>query len=240
MDVALSTSPALPQLAVLPRAPRNGSPVPWLTSLYHKSQRGDYGNSSYPGNCGGMLIKDLLLYFRPRTVFDPMTGSGTCRDVCDELDILCASKDIRFGFDACDSSHYDPNWCFDFIWLHPPYWRQKVYSRDRRDLSTAPTLSYFLYRYEALIRNCASMLVPGGKLAILMGDYLDRQTRFCPLVFHTQRLCFRAGLRQPCTQIVRFQHGNTSSSKTYKSSFIPGLHDICTIVEKPLLSPTLA
>ena len=72
--------------AVLPAGPKNGSPVPHLTSLYHHTDRGDYGRSSYPGNCGGNLIRDLLKFFQPTEVFDPMTGSGTCRDVCRELD----------------------------------------------------------------------------------------------------------------------------------------------------------
>src|SRR5947209_13632786 len=98
------TSPA--QIAVLPAAPKNGSPVPWLTSLYHKSYAGPYGDRGYPGNCSGELIKDLLRYFQPQRVFDPMTGSGTCWDVCRELQIPCVSKDIRFGFDACDSRNY--------------------------------------------------------------------------------------------------------------------------------------
>ena len=70
-------SPSISAIAVLPTAPRNGSPVPWLTSLYHKAYAGPYGNRSYPGNCSGELIKDLLKYFRPQRVLDPMTGSGT-------------------------------------------------------------------------------------------------------------------------------------------------------------------
>src|SRR5947209_18491107 len=94
-------------IAVLPAAPLNASPVPWLTSLYHKAWRGNYGDSRYPGNCSGELIKDLLRYFKPRSVLDPMTGSGTCRDVCDELNVLCTSKDIRFGFDACDPRSFE-------------------------------------------------------------------------------------------------------------------------------------
>lgn len=222
----------LQSIAVLPRAPVNTSPVPWLTSLYHKPWRGDYGDSSYPGNCSGELIKDLLLYFRPKNVFDPMTGSGTCRDVCDELDVECRSKDIRSGFDACDRSQYDPNWAFDFVWIHPPYWRQKVYSNDRRDLSTAPTLDYFLFRYEKLIQNLAGVLAPGGKLAVLMGDYSDREGGFVPLTYHTKRLAFAVGLRQCCTDIIRFSHGASSGTKVYQSSFIPGLHDTCAVFEK--------
>ncbi len=42
-----------------------------FTSLYHSAEAGDYGDRSYPGNCGGNLIKDLLRYFQPDTVFDP-------------------------------------------------------------------------------------------------------------------------------------------------------------------------
>src|SRR5580693_5312682 len=76
--------PYQPVYAKLPRAPRNGSPVPHLTSLYHFSRAGEYGDRSYPGNCGGNLIKDLIRYFDARSLFDPMTGGGTCRDVCRE------------------------------------------------------------------------------------------------------------------------------------------------------------
>ena len=59
-------------IAVLPEAPRNGSPVPWLTSLYHSRRRGAVRRTArYPGNCGGKLIKDLLRYFQPENVLRP-------------------------------------------------------------------------------------------------------------------------------------------------------------------------
>jgi hypothetical protein len=227
-----------PVYAKLPRAPRNSSPVPSLTSLYHNSRAGDYGDRSYPGNCGGNLIRDLLLYFTPGNVFDPMTGSGTCRDVCRELEIDCWSTDLHEDFDLCNPKHFigetrmfDAG-TFDFIWLHPPYWRQKIYSQDTRDLSCAATLDEFLHRYGQAIAHCVHFLAPGGKLCILMGDYSDREAGFIPLVYHTKRLAFEVGLRQHCTDIVRFSHGATSSKKVYRSSFIPGLHDICAIFEK--------
>lgn len=223
----------LPTIAVLPRAPLNASPVPWLTSLYHKAFRGDYGDARYPGNCSGELIKDLLLYFKPKRVLDPMTGSGTCADVCRELGIECVSLDIREGDDACDYRTYIGGGVFDFIWVHPPYWRMKKYTDYPRDLSNAPTLDDFLERYQEFIGHCSDVLSDKGHLAILMGDYEDRDAGYVPLVYHTQRLCFEAGFKQPCTQIIRFSHGASSSKKVYKSSFIPGLHDVCTIVQKP-------
>jgi len=221
-----------PVYARLPIAPRNASPVPHLTSLYHFHRAGEYGDRKWPGNCGGNLIKDLLNYFKPGLVFDPMTGSGTARDVCQEMGIPCFSFDIHEGFDACDSHEFPKAETFDFIWAHPPYWRQKLYADDPRDLSRSPTLEHFLRRYGQFIRNCANALKPNGKLAILMGDYSDREEGFVPLTFHTKRLAFAAGLEQSCTDIIRFSHGASSSRKVYKSTFIPGLHDTCMIFER--------
>jgi hypothetical protein len=223
--------------AKLPLAPINASPVPHLTSLYHFDDLGTNRDWRYPGNCGGNLIKDLLRFFRVRSVFDPMTGSGTCRDVCKELSIYCWSSDLHEGADACDASQF-PRGCFEFAWIHPPYWRQKLYTHDPRDLSRAPTLDAFLDRYRLLIANCAGSLVPGGKLAILMGDYSDKEHGFVPLTYWTKRLAFESELRQCCTDIVRFSHGASSSKKVYPSSFIPGLHDTVCIFEKTVQSST--
>ena len=235
-----ATTPS-PVYARLPLAPRNGSPVPHLTSLYHFHRAGEYGDRSYPGNCGGRLIRDLLLFFRPQgAVLDPMTGSGTCAEVCRELGIPCLSRDIRQGFDATDPDCFGnlpTGSTFDFVWAHPPYWRQKIYTTHSRDLSAAPSLEAFLEPYAAFIRNCASVLSAGGKFAILMGDYCDREAGFVPLTYLTKQLAFAAGLRQSCTDIIRFSHGASSSRKIYRTSFIPGLHDACMVFEKAPTQP---
>ena len=227
-----------PVFARLPLAPINTSPVPGLTSLYHEDKAGDYGDRGYPGNCGGNLIRDLLLYFRAEKVFDPMTGSGTCRDVCRELGIDCWTGDIHQGFDLCEPQNFSGEHriveaeSFDFVWIHPPYWRQKLYAQDARDLSRTATLEEFLARYALAIQHCYQVLAPGGRLAVLMGDYQDREAGFVPLTFHTKRLAFESGFEQNCTDIVRFSHGASSGYKVYRSSFIPGLHDLCMIFEK--------
>lgn len=221
-----------PMYARLPQAPVNASPVPRLTSLYHHDEPGDYGSRAYPGNCGGNLIKDLLQYFKPASVFDPMTGSGTCKDVCRELSIYCWSSDLREQVDACDASRF-PRECFEFAWIHPPYWRQKLYTEDARDLSRTPTLEAFLGRYRLLMANYIGALTPNGKLAVLMGDYSDRDAGFVPLTYHTKAIAFDLGLTQACTDIIRFSHGASSGKKVYRSSFIPGLHDVCMVFEKP-------
>src|ERR1700751_1556332 len=109
-----------PVYARPPRAPKTASPVPHLTSLYHFHRAGEYGDRTWPGNCGGKLIEDLLRFFRPGMVFDPMTGRGTARDVCQALDIPCMAWDIHEGFDACDPKQFPAAETFDFIWAHPP------------------------------------------------------------------------------------------------------------------------
>src|SRR5262249_13763831 len=195
-----------------------------LTGLSPKRLAGETGDRGYPGNCAGTLIRDLLRFFRPATVFDPMTGSGTCRDVCKELGVYCWSSDLHQGFDACDAAQF-PRQCFEFCWLHPPYWRQKRYTDDPRDLSRTRSLDAFLQRYRQLLGNCVGALKPGGRMAVLMGDYSDREAGLVPLVYHTKRLAFATGLRQCATDIIRFSHGASSSTKVYRSAFIPGLHD---------------
>lgn len=220
-----------PRFARLPEAPVTGSPVPELTSLWHNDDPGRWGNRAYPGNCSGTLIHALLRYYQPRKVYDPMSGSGTCRDVCQDLGIACVSGDIHQGFDACESLDTE---VFDFCWIHPPYWRMKLYSIDSRDLSREPTLEAFLLRYEQLIRSCAQAVTPGGHLTVLMGDYTDKEAGYVPLVYYTKLLAFRAGLRQAATDIIRFSHGASSSRKQYRSKFIPGLHDVACVFQKPI------
>ncbi len=116
--------------------------------------------------------------------------------------------------------------------VHPPYWRQKLYANDPRDLSRCPTLDAFCNRLHGLLLGCEGALEPGGRLAVLMGDYRDREAGFVPLTYHTKRLAFRVGLGQHVTDIIRFSHGASSGGKTYRSRFIPGLHDTCVVFEK--------
>jgi hypothetical protein len=84
------------------------------------------------------------------------------------------------------------------------------------------------------LAHCAYVLKPGGILAVLMGDYNDRAAGFVPLTYHTKRLAFECDLRQHSTDIIRFSHGASSGKKAYRSSFIPGLHDVCMLFQKPI------
>ena len=94
------------------------------------------------------------------------------------------SWDIHQGQDACDPQGFGAEETFDFIWAHPPYYRQKLYADDARDLSDHHARS-FPAAIRPVHRNCAGALKRGGKLAILMGDYSDHEAGFVPLTSTT-------------------------------------------------------
>lgn len=232
-DSRTATGAGQPQVVPLPLAPQTASPVPWLTSIHGTPGRGNYGDPAYRGNCSGLLIRDLLLYHQPRRVLDPMTGGGTCRDVCKELGIECVSLDIRTGQDASKPSAFWEDGTFDFIWLHPPYWKMVRWSDNPNCLANAPTLKDFLRAFRAIIRNCVRVLRPKGVLAILMGDLRDHG-EYQALPFRTLNLAYAEGLVLAAPEIIRFSHGTTSSNhQKYSFSFIPRLHDVCLLLKQP-------
>lgn len=219
------------QTVELPLAPINASPVPHLTSIHSRRGRGPYGSSRYRGNCGGYLIRDLLRYYKPNHVLDPMMGSGTCQDVCQELRIACTSMDIKRGQDAGNPDSYRGIEPVDFVWMHPPYWKMIRYNEDANCLSNSETLSHFVYRMGEVLENCRSVLAKNGKIAVLIGGFSERG-RYQPLSQLIMAHAIQLGLWPATTEIIRFQHNNTSSSRAYRSSFIPGLHDTCMIFEE--------
>src|SRR5689334_15690725 len=161
-----------------------------------------------------------------------MAGGGTCGDVCRELGIDYTSGDIRAGFDAQDPAAYRGLGRFDFVWLHPPYWRMVCWGDDPRCLANAPTLAEFLRRLRSVLRNCAGVLTPTGVLAVLMGDLRERG-RYLALPFRTMNAAAAEGLELAAPEIIRFSHGTTSArTKAYPVSLIPRVHDVCLVLRR--------
>ena len=220
-----------PKTVPLPEAPVTASPVPWLTRIHAAPGRGNYGDSSYRGNCSGLLIRDLLNSYTPRRVLDPIEGGGTCRDVCRELNIDYQGRDLKRGFDATDAAAFAALGKFDFIWTHPPYWQMVRYnSADSRCLSSTATVFEFTRQMRLVFQNCRRALNPGGKLAVLIGDG-KHQGRYLGLPFRLMSAASKEGFWLAAPEIIRFGHGATSSRKPYSTSFIPRLHDVCLVLE---------
>ena len=207
---ALKDQPT-PTLIPLPKSPITTSPVPWLTSIHATPGRGEYGNAGYRGNCSGLLIRDLLMFYRPRRVLDPMEGGGTCRDVCKELAISYEGRDLKAGFDATRAESFAGLGTFDFVWLHPPYWQMIRYNSDGRCLSNAPTLEAFVTGLRLVLRNCRAVLAPRGKLAVLMGDG-KHAGQYMGLPFRTLNAAEAEGYWLAAPEIIRFGHGSSRIS----------------------------
>lgn len=211
--------------------PESTSPVPTLCSVHAEEGRGDFGNSRFRGNCSGLLIRDLLQYFLPRNLLDPMQGSGTAGDVAKSLGIAYQGFDLTTGFDAANPRSYDGLGGFDMVWLHPPYFDLIKYNDDPRCLSRCSSMESFCEQMQAVLRNCAGVLTEHGHLAILMGD-ITRRGRYFGLPFHTWAAATATGLELACPEIVRLSHGASSTGKRYHFSMIPRMHDICFVFRK--------
>jgi hypothetical protein len=79
------------------------------TSIVSYENRGNYGKSSYRGNCTGRLIKDFLLYLKPKVFVDCFKGGGTSDDVIAEMqkegtNIEYHGLDLHSGFNVVKDS----------------------------------------------------------------------------------------------------------------------------------------
>jgi len=160
-----------------------------------------------------------------------MSGSGTCYDVCIELGIPCIRGDLRQGNDAASPAGFGSEDRFDFVWLHPPYWKLIQYSDDPRCLSNAPTLAEFVLRLRSVLRNCAAVLTERGNIAVLMGD-AKHHGEYLGLPFRTLAAAAAEGLWLAAPEIIRPSYGASSSKKQYSHAFIPRLHDVCFVLKR--------
>jgi lambda repressor-like predicted transcriptional regulator len=139
-----------------------------LTSLLRYPDRGPWGQARFYGNCTGYLIVDLLDYFQPQSVFDPMEGSGTTGEVCFDLNVEYVGADLRTGFDLLSSPLPDRR--FELIFWHPPYWPGHRYSDHPNDFSTARGFLEYLDRLHEGFRRLCDRLSDHGHLILLIGD----------------------------------------------------------------------
>ncbi|GAI97079.1 unnamed protein product, partial [marine sediment metagenome] len=56
-----------------------------LKSVVNYPERGPWGDTKFPGNTSGYLLVDLIDYYQPKSILDPMEGSGTTGDVAFDM-----------------------------------------------------------------------------------------------------------------------------------------------------------
>lgn len=190
-----------------------------------------YGNNKYRGNCSGLLIKDLLEYYKPKKVFDPMVGSGTTRDVCRELNIdhICLDLNPAWGgFDALNDEIPESS---DFIFWHPPYhdiikYSGNMYGQpDLRDLSRCSSYEEFIKKLDIVQAKLLTSLRKNGRIVILVGDIKRKG-----VLYSMPKDMSWYG--QPEQVIIKTQHNCWSDNQNYSGKFIPIQHEYLLIFKR--------
>lgn len=214
-----------------PQNVRLYSPNPDLCSLVSVPQRCPlWGEASYRGNCDGTLFKELVHRYKPRSIADPMAGSGTTHDVLRGLARHGMYKgrywsgDLKRGFDL--ASQPLPG-TYDMVWVHPPYWNIIRYSDHPADLSTIVDFEEFIDSLGTCLRRCSEALNPRGRLAVLIGDVRRRGRYYC-LAHHIMQMAPRLG--ELSSVIIKAQHNCSSDKKRYSSmTHVPIKHEYCLL-----------
>lgn len=207
-----------------------------MTSLVSYPERCSlWGDAGYRGNCDGRLFLSLVLRYNAKRVADPMMGSGTTKDVITWLNryrgtnIRFWGGDLRTGFNLATRNIPGE---FDFVWLHPPYWNIIRYSDHPDDLSNCEHYGAFFTKLADCLRRCYSALLPGGRLAVLVGD-VRRKGVYIPICREVMYLAGELGELR--SVIIKAQHNCRSDATRYsRMEDVPIKHEYCIIFKRPL------
>ena len=218
-----------------------------LQSIVSYPERGNAGNNKYRGNTTGKIIRDLIEFFEPKRLFDPMCGSDTTGDVVknfDEIDYTGLDLNPKYGgFDALND---DIPHSSDFIFWHPPYWdiikysgkydKKGNYIKDWKkrgmwgkpksnDLSRIKDYEDFIKKINKIQAKLVSSLEKNGRIAILVGDIKKKGK-----LYSMQKDMDWLG--QPEQVVIKAQHNYKSAGKKYNGNFIPIVHEYLLIFKK--------
>ncbi|MHA2895843.1 hypothetical protein [Bacillus cereus] len=199
-----------------------------MKSILSYKERGNFGKSSWPGNCSGFLIRDLLLHFRPRKFVEVFSGSGTGKDVAVSLGITNSIHlDLVNGWNALQDEIPTG---MDFCFSHPAYWDIIDYNRVRKedhkdDLSNNMSYDEFIHKLNKVNAKIYQALLNGGRHALLIGD-VRKKGKYYSLIKDI------AWIGDIESHIIKQQFNTFSSRKNYKGSFIPIEHEHLLIFKK--------
>jgi len=207
-----------------------------LNSILSYPNRGPYGNASYRGNCSGYIIRDLLLYFKPRQFIEIFAGGGTGYETA-----------RHYGFN--NSVHLDLNPRFgnfnilsddipqgaDLIFSHPPYWNIIKYSGKGNvwgdkvhpdDLSQISNYEEFISTLNKVNNKIYESLCSNGRHALLIGD-VRRSGIYYSII---KDMKWYGDIE---SHLIKTQHNTRSSNKRYNNyNFIPIAHEHLLIFRK--------
>lgn len=209
------------------------SPVQALSgSIWSFPDRGPWGDSHYRGNCSGYIIRELLLFFKPKKFVEIFAGSGTGRDVARELGYTNSIHlDLRPEFGGWNALIDEIPTGMDFCFSHPPYFDMIIYSgnmwgeAEKDDLSRCKSYDEFITKMNLINEKIYNALVNGGRHAILIGDYKKNGK----MISIQKDMAWFGDLEY---HIIKAQHNTVSGRRKYNGRFIPTTHEHLLVFRK--------
>ncbi len=197
-----------------------------LKSVVNYPQRGPWGDAKFPGNTSGYLLVDLIDYYQPESILDPMEGSGTTGDVAFDMgDIHYTGLDLLSGFDLIGD---EPEGEYDLIFWHPPYHDAVDYDIPHpNNLSRCPSLSDYLKKLNLCMAKLLNHLNRGGHLSILCSD--PRKGGVIQPI-HSAIIGFNLAIQEAA--LVKLIEGRSRYFDYGNAPFIPILHEYVLIFKK--------
>lgn len=208
-----------------------------LSSIASYFARGKYGQTSWRGNCSGLLIKDLINHFKPKFVIDPMAGSGTTGDVCTDLGVDHMLLDLNPKYGGFNALKDELPRSADFIFVHPPYFvypgsNMPQYSGKMWGDAPNPDDGSWIQDEEAFTRwfnqvqaNIYQGLRKGGRVCYLIGDSRSKGRYYSMF----KNMDIYGDLENV---IIKRQFNCISDTIKYSGKFIPIQHEYLVIIRK--------
>jgi len=198
-----------------------------------------FGNNKYRGNCSGLMIKDIINFFKPKLFVDACEGGKTSRDVCKALGINYVGLDLFNGNDFTKDSilaelPYEADVCFS----HPPYHNMIEYSGSQwgkgngnveGDTSHCKSVDEFLAKSQVMLMNQRNATKGGGIYATLIADQKVKG------VCHSYQadLIKMMPKSELLNVVIKMQHNTSSANKQYGNrNFIPIAHEYLMLWKK--------
>lgn len=207
-----------------------------MNSILSYPVRGPHGDPNYRGNCSGYIVRDLLLYFRPRRFLELFAGGGSGFDAARELgykNSVHLDLNERFGNFNVLKDPLPQN--AELVFSHPPYWNIVKYSGSNNvwgnnphpdDLSHIENYNEFIKMINFINKKIYNSLASNGRHAILIGD-VRRKGKYYSIIKDMK------WYGQLESHLIKVQHNTQSARKRYANqNFIPIAHEHLLIFKK--------
>lgn len=207
-----------------------------MKSILSYPYRGPYGDAKYRGNCTGYVIKDLLIYYKPKKFLEVFAGGGSGYDAARELGYKNSIHlDLNEQFGSFNILKDPLPRGADFIFSHPPYWNIIKYSGKNNvwgitphkdDLSHIENYNIFIQTLNFVNEKIYTSLAPNGRHAILIGD-VRRRGKYYSIIKDMK------WYGQLEAHLIKVQHNTIGLRKKYSNyNFIPIAHEHLLIFRK--------